>query len=130
MPDLDTARRWRRDGERGAAGALQELTDDELRRPSALPGWTRAHVVAHLDRNAGIETAAAVPAGCLRADDRNAETRLADPVAVLPGTPGTRRSATGEAGRWARANPWMRGKEPAQRRLGRGAEGPDRWSVR
>ena len=28
------------------------LPDDALRRPSALPGWTRAHVVAHLARNA------------------------------------------------------------------------------
>jgi 2,3-dihydroxybenzoate-AMP ligase len=28
------------------------LPDDALREPSALPGWTRAHVVAHLARNA------------------------------------------------------------------------------
>lgn len=32
--------------------ALTELDDDELRAPSVLPGWTRAHVVAHLARNA------------------------------------------------------------------------------
>jgi maleylpyruvate isomerase len=28
------------------------LPDDALREPSALPGWTRAHVVAHIARNA------------------------------------------------------------------------------
>jgi maleylpyruvate isomerase len=31
---------------------VDELNDDELRAPSALPGWTRAHVVGHLARNA------------------------------------------------------------------------------
>ncbi|HEV7648451.1 MAG TPA: maleylpyruvate isomerase family mycothiol-dependent enzyme [Actinophytocola sp.] len=29
-----------------------ELTDELMRRPSRLPGWTRAHVVTHLARNA------------------------------------------------------------------------------
>jgi maleylpyruvate isomerase len=33
-------------------GALTELTDDDVRAPSLLPGWTRAHVVTHLARNA------------------------------------------------------------------------------
>ncbi len=28
------------------------LTDDDLRAPSRLPGWTRGHVVSHLARNA------------------------------------------------------------------------------
>jgi len=32
--------------------ALGGLGDDELRAPSLLPGWTRAHVVTHLARNA------------------------------------------------------------------------------
>lgn len=32
--------------------ALTELTDDDVRAPSALPGWTRAHVISHLSRNA------------------------------------------------------------------------------
>jgi maleylpyruvate isomerase len=31
---------------------VNRLTDAELRAPSALPGWTRAHVVAHVSRNA------------------------------------------------------------------------------
>lgn len=32
--------------------ALTELTDDDVRAPSALPGWTRGHVITHLSRNA------------------------------------------------------------------------------
>jgi maleylpyruvate isomerase len=32
--------------------ALTHLDDEALRGPSVLPGWTRAHVVAHLSRNA------------------------------------------------------------------------------
>jgi maleylpyruvate isomerase len=32
--------------------AVGALPDDALRAPSALPGWTRAHVVAHVARNA------------------------------------------------------------------------------
>ncbi len=33
-------------------GALTVLTDDDMRGPSLLPGWTRGHVVTHLARNA------------------------------------------------------------------------------
>lgn len=32
--------------------AVDALSDDALRAPSALPGWSRAHVVAHVARNA------------------------------------------------------------------------------
>lgn len=32
--------------------SLERLTDDEARGPSALPGWTRGHVITHLSRNA------------------------------------------------------------------------------
>jgi maleylpyruvate isomerase len=33
-------------------GALTELTDDDCRAPSLLPGWSRGHVITHLSRNA------------------------------------------------------------------------------
>jgi maleylpyruvate isomerase len=33
-------------------GALGELSDDAMQGRSLLPGWTRAHVVTHLSRNA------------------------------------------------------------------------------
>ena len=37
-------------------GALTVLDDEALGAPSALPGWSRAHVVAHLARNADAMT--------------------------------------------------------------------------
>ncbi|HEY1969004.1 MAG TPA: maleylpyruvate isomerase family mycothiol-dependent enzyme [Pseudonocardia sp.] len=43
---------WMREGTAFAVGLVDKLTDEELRQPSALPDWTRAHVVAHLARNA------------------------------------------------------------------------------
>ncbi len=36
--------------------ALTVLDDESVRRPSVLPGWSRAHVVAHLSRNADAFT--------------------------------------------------------------------------
>ena len=32
--------------------ALTQLDEESLRQPSGLPGWSRAHIVAHLSRNA------------------------------------------------------------------------------
>jgi maleylpyruvate isomerase len=37
---------------RAIAAAMATLADDELRSPSLLPGWSRAHVLAHIARNA------------------------------------------------------------------------------
>jgi len=31
---------------------IEGLTDDQVREPTALPGWTRAHVITHVSRNA------------------------------------------------------------------------------
>jgi maleylpyruvate isomerase len=36
--------------------ALTQLDDEAFREPSSLPGWSRAHVVAHLSRNADAFT--------------------------------------------------------------------------
>src|SRR6266702_2740611 len=33
-------------------GTARVITEPDLREPSLLPGWTRAHVLAHLARNA------------------------------------------------------------------------------
>lgn len=33
-------------------GALSDLTDEDVRAPSLLPGWSRGHVITHLARNA------------------------------------------------------------------------------
>jgi maleylpyruvate isomerase len=43
---------WMRAGTDLVVGAVQGLSDAELGAPSALPEWSRAHVVAHLSRNA------------------------------------------------------------------------------
>ncbi|MFC3689802.1 maleylpyruvate isomerase family mycothiol-dependent enzyme [Aquipuribacter hungaricus] len=50
--DLALTRGWTADGTRLVVEALEALDDDALAGPSLLPGWSRAHVVAHLARNA------------------------------------------------------------------------------
>jgi maleylpyruvate isomerase len=40
------------DGNRRLVRSVDAMTDDEWRQPSVLPGWSRAHVVAHLTLNA------------------------------------------------------------------------------
>lgn len=49
-PGRDLA--WARRGTAYFARVLANLADDDLARPSLLPGWTRAHVVAHVGYNA------------------------------------------------------------------------------
>ena len=39
-------------GTRRLVRSVDAMTDDQWRQPSLLPGWTRAHVVAHLTLNA------------------------------------------------------------------------------
>ncbi|GAA5127553.1 maleylpyruvate isomerase family mycothiol-dependent enzyme [Pseudonocardia adelaidensis] len=43
---------WMGSGTELITRAVDALPDDALRAPSALPGWSRAHVVAHVARNA------------------------------------------------------------------------------
>jgi maleylpyruvate isomerase len=43
---------WWEDGERHLATALGRLVDEDFGQPSLLPGWDRAHVVAHVANNA------------------------------------------------------------------------------
>lgn len=44
--------RWIRQGTEVMLAAVDALSEEELREPSPLPGWSRAHVVAHTLRNA------------------------------------------------------------------------------
>ena len=139
MPDLFTARRWWFDGERAVTAVVQQLTEDQLRQPSALPGWTRAHVVAHLARNAdalvnlctwartgvetpmypsreardaAIEVTSGVAADVLLADFTRTEARLAEAVAVLPDEAWHASIRNGQGRTVAAAEiPWMRAKE-------------------
>ena len=104
-------RAWMDDGTRRFDAAVRRVRDDELREPSELPGWSRAHLVAHIARNGdalgnlitwartGIETpmyasaeqraddiegGARRSAKVLRADLEDAERRFAAAVASLP----------------------------------------------
>jgi maleylpyruvate isomerase len=43
---------WMREGTALLLAVTDRLTDDALRQPSALPGWSRAHVIGHVARNA------------------------------------------------------------------------------
>ncbi|SOD99447.1 maleylpyruvate isomerase family mycothiol-dependent enzyme [Blastococcus haudaquaticus] len=107
----DQQRQWWMDAEQVVGRVVQGLTDEELAADSGLPGWSRAHVVAHLSRNAdalvnlltwartGVETpmypsravrdadidaTAARPPAEVRADNAAARERLARAVDELP----------------------------------------------
>ena len=131
--------RWWADGELAVAGRLDALDDDELAEPSGLPGWTRAHVVAHLARNAdalvnlltwartgvetpmypsrevrdsGIETTAAQLPEELRADYAAACARLAVAIETMPTTAWTATVRSGQGKEVPATDiPWMRAKE-------------------
>lgn len=87
------------------------LTADELAAPSSLPGWTRAHVVAHLALNG--EALAGVLTGVTRGEPvamyDSAEQRDADIAALVGAEPGELRArlmaATSSFGRAAEAFP-------------------------
>lgn len=50
--DVDQTLPWMGAGTEFVLRAVDALPDDALAAPSTLPGWTRAHVVGHLARNA------------------------------------------------------------------------------
>jgi maleylpyruvate isomerase len=135
----DLALRWWADGELAVAGRLDHLADDDLAAPSGLPDWSRAHVVAHLARNAdamvnlltwartgletpmypsraardaGIEATAALPPVELRNDYVAACDRLATAIEAMPVDAWTAQVRSGQgAAIPASAVPWMRAKE-------------------
>ncbi|GAA5136974.1 hypothetical protein GCM10023339_76640 [Alloalcanivorax gelatiniphagus] len=49
---LNERRTWVRSGTELFADAIERLNDADLAAPSLLPGWTRAHVLAHVASNA------------------------------------------------------------------------------
>ncbi len=130
---------WLREGEARFIGAVDGLTDDELRTDSALPEWTRAHVAAHVARNAeavsrllswartgeenpmypqvesrnrDIETAAHQAPDALRADVRTTSARFDADVEALPEQAWTARVRTFHGREVpASATLWMRARE-------------------
>lgn len=55
-PPLRCSLRWQQEGTGRFEAAVAALGDSDLAAPSALPGWSRAHLVAHLARNADALT--------------------------------------------------------------------------
>jgi maleylpyruvate isomerase len=131
--------RWWADGELAAAAELDRLSDTDLAAPSALPDWSRAHVVAHLARNAdallnlltwartgvetpmypsravrdaGIEATAALSPAELRADYVAACARLSDAIERMPADAWAATVRNMQARVMPAAEvPWMRAKE-------------------
>jgi maleylpyruvate isomerase len=130
---------WMHEGEVFFLDRLSTLSDDALREPSALPGWSRAHVVSHFSRNAralinlldwartgvatpmypsmearaeGIEDGSHQTAGELRAEAREASGRLEEHAAAMPDAAwdGEIRTALGRVTSGAEV-PWMRVRE-------------------
>ncbi|MEJ8277331.1 maleylpyruvate isomerase family mycothiol-dependent enzyme [Pseudonocardia spirodelae] len=110
-PPTADALAWAGDGQAHLRGLMTRMGDEAFRAPSALPGWSRAHVLTHLARNAdamvnlltwartGTETPAYadratrdadIEAGAgrspeeIRADVVASSDRLADAVRAMP----------------------------------------------
>jgi maleylpyruvate isomerase len=47
-----TTRTWMDEGTKLFLGCVDRLSDDDFGAPTRLPGWSRAHVVAHVHHNA------------------------------------------------------------------------------
>jgi maleylpyruvate isomerase len=133
------ALRWWADGELAVAGRFDALSDDALAEPSGLPDWSRAHVIAHLARNAdalvnlltwartgvetpmypsrevrdaGIQTTAEQLPEELRADYAAACARLAVAIETMPPTAWTATVRSGQGLEIPATDvPWMRAKE-------------------
>lgn len=50
--DITVTLPWMRQGTAHLLALVDKVHDEDLRQPSALPGWDRAHVVGHVARNA------------------------------------------------------------------------------
>lgn len=139
IPAVTDSLAWAGDGAAHLRGLMTRLGDDAFRAPSLLPGWTRAHVLTHIARNAdaminllmwartGIVTPAyasaearddAIEKGAVRnpaeiRDDVTASSdRLAHVVRELPEAAWAA-LVTNVQGRVMRASaiPWTRAKE-------------------
>lgn len=141
MPDIgfDRALTLAREGSALLRTVVDGLTEDGVRAPSLLPGWSRAHLLTHLARNADalgnlltwartgtetpmypdpatrlddIETGARRPAAEVVADLGEADARLLQAMATLP-EPAWAAPVRSALGRTIPASevPWLRTRE-------------------
>ncbi|WP_328346419.1 maleylpyruvate isomerase family mycothiol-dependent enzyme [Streptomyces violaceus] len=137
--DLTVTLPWMREGTALLLGVSDGLTDADLSTPSTLPGWTRAHVIGHVARNAEalgrlaawartgvptpmyadreqraaeIESSAALPPAVLRQDLTSTAAGLENALEALDPTTWRAevKSALGRAIPAAEI-PWMRVRE-------------------
>jgi maleylpyruvate isomerase len=52
MPTLDRQLDWMAQGHRYLLARLEQMSDEELLQPTALPGWTGRHLLSHVGHNA------------------------------------------------------------------------------
>jgi maleylpyruvate isomerase len=85
---------------------LSDLTDDDVRRPSLLPGWTVGHVITHLSRNADAlsNVLHGAQAGEVRSMYPTSEQRDADiEEGAGRSAAALRAEAVASSGRWVQA---------------------------
>jgi len=130
---------WMHDGTGRLLADLAGLSDEVLEMPTALPGWSRRYLLAHVaanadalrnlvhwartgeerrmyssaeQRDAGIATGAVLPATELRAWIANSAAALAADLDALPGPAWDARVITAQGlTRSASEIPWMRDRE-------------------
>ncbi|MEV1292577.1 maleylpyruvate isomerase family mycothiol-dependent enzyme [Pseudonocardia sp. NPDC049635] len=138
-PPLPDSLAWAGDGQAHLRGLMTRMGDEAFTAPSLLGGWTRAHVLTHVARNAdamcnllswartGTETPAYrspqardadIAAGAARDPDRiradviASSDRLADTVRTMPARAWSARVRTAQGIEIpARAVPWLRARE-------------------
>ena len=79
-PAVTDSLAWAADGAAHLRGLMTRLGDDAFRAPSLLPGWSRAHVLTHLARNADamINLLLWARTGVVTPAYASAEARVAD----------------------------------------------------
>ena len=79
-PAVTDSLAWAADGAAHLRGLMSRLGDDAFRAPSLLPGWSRAHVLTHLARNADgmINLLLWARTGIVTPAYASAEARVAD----------------------------------------------------
>jgi maleylpyruvate isomerase len=130
---------WAADAQQLIDEIAPRLTDADVRAPSALPGWSRGHVLTHLARNADalvnlmtwartgvptpmyvdndqrardIDAGSGRDAAALARDNRDAAARFADAAASMPATAWDVPIVTNSGRTTAAADvPWMRVRE-------------------